>query len=297
MRHLQSVDNYTFGHHFAYTPWQAVKVLLKVWGWNILLQGALSGCRFFYHQFYPSAALIDVGLDQWPYDRGLYVLAFLIVLQREKRRNHLEQLVLWKMSGWLWLLLLPALLAALGGIILGQELFNLTHAWNSQFGTSLQAVPDGEAVLQGLWSVFISSSIEEMFFRGLLLRGLCAKAGPAVALFVSSVLFGIAHLNVPQAAFAFGIGLILGAVYLMTRSVMLCVLMHAFINCVASFGHYFLPAAFTSEFYAAPQLSPVYFQAGWFDFAGGLMCVVGLVLCGVLSRPLRQHCVSRQDPT
>jgi membrane protease YdiL (CAAX protease family) len=74
---------------------------------------------------------------------------------------------------------------------------------------------------------------EEILFRGILFRFIEKTAGSWVALGVTSALFGIAHIFNPNASFvaAFAIaveaGLLLGAVYMLTRRLWAAIGLHA----------------------------------------------------------------------
>ncbi|MCB2312865.1 CPBP family intramembrane metalloprotease [Clostridium tagluense] len=75
----------------------------------------------------------------------------------------------------------------------------------------------------------IAPIYEEVIFRGILLKGMANKINPTVALVVSALFFALMHGNIPQGINAFLIGLIIGAIYLNTGSIYLCIFSH-FIN-------------------------------------------------------------------
>lgn len=81
-----------------------------------------------------------------------------------------------------------------------------------------------------LYAGIIGPIVEELIYRGFVLRHL-EKYGKIFAIFVSAVLFGIMHANLPQGAFAFGVGLILGYVA-MEYSVVWSIAIHIFNNLV-----------------------------------------------------------------
>ncbi|MGF6980417.1 membrane protease YdiL (CAAX protease family) [Paraburkholderia sp. JPY465] len=86
----------------------------------------------------------------------------------------------------------------------------------------------------GLGSVllvcFIAPVVEEMLFRGIILRGFLRQYTPGVAVVHSAAVFGLAHLNVYQFFGGFTIGVLLGAVYQRTRSLLPCILIHMSYN-------------------------------------------------------------------
>lgn len=75
---------------------------------------------------------------------------------------------------------------------------------------------------------------EEILFRGILLRGLLQhQINPVLAIGVSSLLFGIAHLNPWQFMGAGMLGVAFGYVYYRTKSLWLCVFLHALNNTIS----------------------------------------------------------------
>lgn len=95
-----------------------------------------------------------------------------------------------------------------------------------------------EGSLNGLPSALIASAIfpaisEELLFRGILFRWIEEFGGSWLALFVTSALFGAAHLMNPNASpiAAIGIaleaGVMLGAAYMLTRSLWMPMGLHA----------------------------------------------------------------------
>ena len=71
---------------------------------------------------------------------------------------------------------------------------------------------------------------EEMLFRGIILRGFLGNYRPVMAIFLSALFFGMAHMNLPQFFHAFLIGLFLGIIYYRTQSLLLCVAVHSLNN-------------------------------------------------------------------
>ncbi|KQV95790.1 hypothetical protein ASC87_04365 [Rhizobacter sp. Root1221] len=69
--------------------------------------------------------------------------------------------------------------------------------------------------------------LEEMLFRGVILRGFLARYPRPLAIAGSAMCFGLAHLNVYQFIGAFLSGLVLGWLYERTRSLIPCIALHA----------------------------------------------------------------------
>lgn len=82
--------------------------------------------------------------------------------------------------------------------------------------------------------VVLAPILEELIFRGLILRGMLnANISPWVAIILSSLLFGIAHLNPWQFLGAGMIGLALGFIYWRTQSLWLVIFLHSLNNFIA----------------------------------------------------------------
>ena len=102
----------------------------------------------------------------------------------------------------------------------------------------------------GDFSAFVSLAVgfaimpgfrEELLFRGVLFRFLEEFGGSWAALAITSLLFGLAHLNNPNAswfssfAIAVEAGILLGAVYMLTRNLWMAMGLHAAWNFTQGF--------------------------------------------------------------
>jgi uncharacterized protein len=93
--------------------------------------------------------------------------------------------------------------------------------------------------------VLIAPLLEELIFRGVILDGLLRRYSPLTSILVSSVIFGLAHLNPWQFVTGFVLGCFMGWVYLRSGSLAGCVLIHMSAN---STGYLLrLLLAFTGE--------------------------------------------------
>ena len=81
--------------------------------------------------------------------------------------------------------------------------------------------------------VLIAPAAEEFMFRKLLIDRL-GRYGEAVAVFVSALMFGLFHGNLFQFFYAFGIGLVLGYLYVKSGRLWYSILLHAIINFLGS---------------------------------------------------------------
>ncbi len=93
--------------------------------------------------------------------------------------------------------------------------------------------------------VIAAPILEELIFRGIILNGLLKRYSPVKSIVISSILFGVVHLNPWQFVAAFLIGLLSGWVYYKTRKLSLSILIH-FINNLIAFGSAFFTDAETT---------------------------------------------------
>ncbi|MGC8829550.1 MAG: CPBP family intramembrane glutamic endopeptidase [Verrucomicrobiia bacterium] len=134
--------------------------------------------------------------------------------------------------------LLPfALLGFLGLHFLASEVDNITQYFlpaPQSIKTVMEKIFSEESQIGTFFSiVIIAPIVEEIFLRGIILRGLLMNHSKTVALLVSSLLFGLLHLNPWMLLPTTLIGIALGWVYIRTSSVPLCILCHAFNNLTA----------------------------------------------------------------
>jgi uncharacterized protein len=93
----------------------------------------------------------------------------------------------------------------------------------------------GEVVLV-LVVVVGAPVVEELFFRGLLLRALQARVGSVAAVVVSGLLFGLAHFEPLQLPVLAGFGVVLGMVALRTGRLGPGICAHAAFNALAVYS-------------------------------------------------------------
>jgi uncharacterized protein len=89
-------------------------------------------------------------------------------------------------------------------------------------------------------AVLAAPLVEELLFRGLLLRSLLARLGTPLAVFVQAAMFGVVHLsptlglgNVSLVLALTAVGAVLGAVAIWTRRLAAPIIAHALLNGVA----------------------------------------------------------------
>lgn len=88
--------------------------------------------------------------------------------------------------------------------------------------------------------VMAAPVLEELIFRGIILDGLLKIYTPLKSILISSLLFGLIHLNPSQIVGAFMFGIFTGWVYHRTRNLLLTIIIHAVANLGAFLLRYFV---------------------------------------------------------
>ena len=147
-------------------------------------------------------------------------------------------------------------------------MFEKTMASSS---SNLEGRPMSEVAILFVLAIFSTAIVpaicEEYLFRGAIL-GLLLPFGRTVAIIGSSVLFGFMHQNPLQLFYTVFMGVILGYIYVKTKSIWACVLLHFFNNLIT----------------VVEDFLPVFTGVEWIvmlvDFlvlAAGAICLVALI--------------------
>lgn len=78
--------------------------------------------------------------------------------------------------------------------------------------------------------VIVAPIIEEVIFRGIILRGFLSNYSGRKAIFLSALIFAIIHFNIWQFPTAFCVGTFAGWIFSKTRSISTCILIHSLYN-------------------------------------------------------------------
>lgn len=131
--------------------------------------------------------------------------------------------------------------------------------------------------------------MEELFFRGILFRWIEKIGGSWIALFVTSVLFGLAHALNPNAtafssiAIAVEAGVLLGGAYMLTRNLWLPIGLHAAWNFTQGFLFGIPVSGVAEEGMVGARLSgPELVTGGGFGLEASVIAFVLATTVGVL---------------
>jgi hypothetical protein len=122
-------------------------------------------------------------------------------------------------------------------------------------------------------SVIAAPILEELIFSGIILNGLLSKYPPTKSILLTSLLFGLMHLNPSQFVVGFIMGSFTGWIFYKTRSVSLSILIHAIYNAASILmRHFFLHHSLSDS-----PLSDMY--GGMINFS--LAVVVALLIFSI----------------
>lgn len=180
-------------------------------------------------------------------------------------------------------LFLPVCLMFIGLHFLVSEIDNITQYFipaPETFNDAIESLLNNESKIGVFFSiVIVAPVIEETLFRGIILRGLLVNHSKALALGTSALLFGLTHLN-PWMIIPTGIiGLVLGWIYLKTKSVYLCMFCHSFNNLLV-----FLAANSEIEIPGYTTHYSDKFQPLWMDASAIIALIIGLMIFAKLTK-------------
>jgi membrane protease YdiL (CAAX protease family) len=131
-------------------------------------------------------------------------------------------------------------------------------------------------ILSIILAGIIPAFAEEMFFRGVILSGFKDNYSRKKAIIISSLLFGLIHLNPWQFVTAFIIGLISAWICLQIKSILPSIYMHLFNNMLIvlamKYGDIISIKGFNTAHYERT------FQPLWFDAVGIILTGIGVLL-------------------
>ncbi|HLN73147.1 MAG TPA: type II CAAX endopeptidase family protein [Prolixibacteraceae bacterium] len=92
--------------------------------------------------------------------------------------------------------------------------------------------------IHAIGAILVAPVVEEIIYRGIVLKGLLTRYAPQKAILLSALIFGIMHWLPLQIWGASITGLILGWVYYQTKSIGTTILLHSLINTAVLISQY-----------------------------------------------------------
>ncbi len=98
---------------------------------------------------------------------------------------------------------------------------------------SASQMSNGPMVWYILAAVVVAPIIEEVVFRSLILARFSRATGNMIAILLSSLIFGLVHGQIVWICYAATLGLVLGVIFVRTRSLLACIVTHMGYNLVS----------------------------------------------------------------
>ena len=173
--------------------------------------------------------------------------------------------------------LLPLTLTVFGLGILLSELDNLTQSAFPlpDFIAELYETLSSGGLVTLVVLVVVAPLTEELLFRGLILHGFLRWYRPGTAIVLSALLFALVHVNPYQFPTGFFAGMLLGWVFVATRSLWPCLFLHALFNAQG----WIVGGILGLEIPGYTDVSlrdAVRFQPLWFDMLGMALLIIGV---------------------
>ncbi|MBI5683770.1 MAG: CPBP family intramembrane metalloprotease [Verrucomicrobia bacterium] len=185
-------------------------------------------------------------------------------------------------------LALPLILSVLGAVIVLSEADNWMRTVLPMPQWLAKVFADLIMAKNSFWGALFALAIvapvtEELFFRGLVMHGFLSRYSVRNSVLISSVLFGLIHLNPWQLISGVALGLLLGWWFVRTRSLLPCLAGHALANSTLLFASFF-PLRISGFNAGSPLDRTVEFQPLWFNLLGLALLVAGVWLFAAWSR-------------
>lgn len=181
---------------------------------------------------------------------------------------------------------IPFIFSILGLNIILSELDNITRAIVPMSDFWLEIIEAMQNTENSFWSSIISTAIlapivEEILFRGLILRGFLKHYSVTKAIILSSLLVAIMYMNPWQFLIVFTLGLFMGWCFIKVKSITFCILVHMLFNSLGFIVKDVLKLKISGY---STGLDVVEFQPLWFNLVGVLLFIVGIILLKVIFR-------------
>ena len=114
-----------------------------------------------------------------------------------------------------------------------EELMTFLPNYESLLASYKEMFANQNPILLLIGGALIGPICEEIIFRGIILEGFLQKYNPTKAIIFSALIFGVIHFHPLQSVGAFFAGLVLGWIYIKTKSLWVCSAIHIINNLLA----------------------------------------------------------------
>jgi membrane protease YdiL (CAAX protease family) len=236
------------------------------------------------------AGISDMPLHKDPLFRVIVLLGaltFVLWYGIEKSKTRFRQLFSFKATRTS--LLLPFIITLIGLQIISAEVNGIVVSVIPGAEAAAQSIMDfaqKETYVFIVFAIVLAPVVEELMFRGLILRGFLQRYSIKKAIIVSALFFALYHGNAFQFLPAFFAGVLFAWWFLKTRSLMPCLFGHVFNNAfilfTASWAAAYVPESETSQHW------PI-----WLNVLGIFLLISGIWLSVLL---FKKHPVDKEIP-
>jgi len=209
---------------------------------------------------------------------NILILGLVILIGYKKSHKKFDEIFVFRdVSSNLWI----AITVFMSGfVIISSEISNVLVYFLPMpnfFERMGETMLDSEYIFISVLSIaIVPAFLEEMLFRGVILNGFKDNYSHKKAIIVSSLLFGVVHLNPWQFVTAFLFGIVSAWVCLKIKSLTLSIYMHLFNNTAAVFvmkSRDIIPIKGINS-----GSSEQTFQPLWLDVLGIVLASIGIIL-------------------
>jgi uncharacterized protein len=227
--------------------------------------------------------LLGIGIDSLIYGIGIIIinlLSFGLVIFLGYKKTHKKFNEVFKFNNVSLNYWLSIIVFMFGFVIVSSEIDNVLNFFlpmPSFFQDLFETIIVNKYIVVSVLFVgIIPAFVEEMLFRGIILNGFRENYSIRKAIILSSLFFGIIHLNPWQFVTAFIIGIVSAWICIKTESIILSIYIHLFNNMVTVLAMKFMDIMPIQGFNSAYSEST--FQPLWFDIIGVIFTAAGIIL-------------------
>lgn len=165
------------------------------------------------------------------------------------------------------ILFMPIMILEIGTDILSSEFSNIIQIFFNISSSNSIKNP-----VNILYSIFLTPLLEEILFRGFILKGFLKNYNKFTAIIMSSLFFALLHIKLNAVILAFISGILFAYLYIKTKSLISCIFAHFLSNAV----HNMLSYAFNIYIQGYNlNASSIQHQPLWFNILGIIFVLIG----------------------